>query len=170
VQLPDGLTTTSTHTAHLHLANLPPEATKTDLFPALGDTNLLSIGILCNADCTATFTKTRTTIHKNGKLILEGPRAVKGARLRHIQLPHKQEYAGLAVNQSAKPTDLVAFSHAALFSPPLTTLAEALCKDYLIGFPGLTKDMLAKYPPQSMATIKGHLDQSRTRQKRHKQL
>jgi hypothetical protein len=74
-------------------------------------------------------------------------------------------YAAIAVNQSTKPADMVAFSHATLFSPPLTTLAAALRKNFLIGFPGLTKETLAKYPPHSMATIKGHLDQSRVKRK-----
>ena len=77
-------------------------------------------------------------------------------------------YGAVAVNQSTKPADMVAFSHATLFSPPLTTLAAALRKDFLIGFPGLTKETLAKYPPPSRATIKGHLDQSRVNRKRSK--
>jgi hypothetical protein len=54
------------------------------------------------------------------------------------------------------------------YSPPITTLAEALRKDFLIGFPGLTKETLAKYPPQSIATIKGHVDQACTKQERIK--
>jgi hypothetical protein len=58
---------------------------------------------------------------------------------------------------------MVAFSHATLFSPPITTPAAALLKNFLVGFPGLTKETLAKYPPQSMATIKGHLDQSQVK-------
>jgi Reverse transcriptase (RNA-dependent DNA polymerase) len=158
----------STHTAHLHLQNLPPIATHTDLFPALGETNLLSISKLCDAGCTATFNATEATIKKNGHKILQGTRAQTGAKLWHIDLPQTSHFAGLAVNQSTKPADLVAFSHAAMFSPTITTLAEALRKDYLIGFPGLTKETLARHPPQSMATIKGHLDQSRTKQKRNK--
>jgi hypothetical protein len=158
----------STHTAHLHLPHLPQEATKTDLFPALGSTNLLSIGQLCDAGCTATFTATEATIQKGNKQILQGKRTTTGAKLWHIDLPNTNQFAGLAVNQSTKPADLVAFSHAAMFSPTITTLAEALRNDFLIGFPGLTKETLARYPPQSIATIKGHLDQSRTKQKRNK--
>jgi hypothetical protein len=65
---------TSTHSANLNLADLPPEATHTDLFPALGATNLLSIGKLCDADCTCTFTKHDTIITKDNKVILQGKR------------------------------------------------------------------------------------------------
>jgi hypothetical protein len=158
---------TSTHTANLNLPHLPTTATHTDLFPALGTTNLLSIGKLCDADCVCTFTKDQATIKLNNETILSGPRSDTQPKLWEIELPLTQ-YAGNAVNHSAKPADLVAFSHATLFSPPITTLAEALRKDYISGFPGLTKQTLSKYPPQSMATIKGHLDQSRTNQKRSK--
>ena len=146
---------TSTHTAHLHLPNLPAEATQTHIFPALGDTHLLSIGKLCDADCTCIFSKTEATIKRHGRTILEGTRSDTAPKLWHINLPESEttysvtiapeeeqihmwhreptEFAGLAVNQSTKPADLVAFSHATLFSPPLTTLAEALRKDFLIG-------------------------------------
>jgi hypothetical protein len=47
------------------------------------------------------------------------------------------EVAAAAVG-SAKPADLVAFAHASMFSPALSTLHEALAKDYLPGIPGLT--------------------------------
>jgi membrane-associated phospholipid phosphatase len=60
---------------------------------------------------------------------------------------------------SATPQALVAFSHAALFSPALSTLTTALVKGFLPPMPGLTLATLCKYPPKSVATIKGPLDQ-----------
>jgi hypothetical protein len=167
VRLPDGSTIHSTHVANLNLPHLPPEATETHIFPSLGDTHLLSIGKLCDADCTCIFSKKQATIKRHGETILQGTRSEIEPRLWTINLPEAQEtmYAAIAVNQSTKPADMVAFSHATLFSPPLTTLAAALRKNFLIGFPGLTKETLAKYPPHSMATIKGHLDQSRVKRK-----
>jgi hypothetical protein len=62
---------------------------------------------------------------------------------------------------TARPTDVVAFHHAALFSPALTTLERALQKGFLPPFPGLTLQALCRDPPHSVATIKGHLDQIR---------
>jgi len=62
---------------------------------------------------------------------------------------------------SATPQALVTFSHAALFSPALSTLTTALAKGFLPPMPGLTLATLRKYPPNSVATIKGHLDQLR---------
>jgi hypothetical protein len=165
----------STHSTHLHLPALLLEATQTELFPALGNTNLLSIGKLCDTGCTATFTQQAATIQKDGNIILQGKRATTEPKLWHIVLPNTSleskasNTAALAVNQSSKPAGMVAFSHAALFSPPIKTLAEALRKDFIIGFPWLTKENLAKHPPQSIATIRGHLDQTRTKQKRFQQ-
>jgi hypothetical protein len=60
---------------------------------------------------------------------------------------------------AATPQALVAFSHAALFSPALSTLITALAKAFLLPMPGLTLANLCKYPPKSVVTIKGHLDQ-----------
>jgi hypothetical protein len=60
---------------------------------------------------------------------------------------------------AATPQALVAFSHAALFSPALSTLTTALAKGFLLPIPGVTLVSLCKYPPKSVATIKGHLDQ-----------
>jgi hypothetical protein len=66
---------------------------------------------------------------------------------------------------SATPAELVAFAHAALFSPaPSTLLAIALNKKgFVQNFPGLKK--MAKYPPRSYAMVKGHMDQTRKNQK-----
>jgi hypothetical protein len=63
------------------------------------------------------------------------------------------------------PADLVAFAHAALFSPALSTLAIALEKGFLTNFPGLTPALLRKHPHQSIPMVKGHLDQSRKNQR-----
>ena len=65
---------------------------------------------------------------------------------------------------SATPAELVAFAHAALFSPAPSTLAIALKKGFVQYFPGLTEKTLAKYPPRSYAMVKGHMDQTRKNQ------
>jgi hypothetical protein len=62
---------------------------------------------------------------------------------------------------AATPQALVTFSHAALFSPALSTLTTALAKGFLLPMPGLTLATLHKYLPKSVATIKGHLNQIR---------
>ena len=71
----------------------------------------------------------------------------------------------LAAVSSSTPADLVAFAHASLFSPALSTLQTALDRGYLSDFQGLTATSLRKHPPQSIAMIKGHLDQARKNQR-----
>ena len=53
---------------------------------------------------------------------------------------------------------------AALFSPVLSTLDQALQAGFLLNFPGLSSKLLRKYPPQYIPMIKGHLDQRRQNQ------
>jgi hypothetical protein len=123
----------------------------------------LSIGQLCDHGCTAEFTATKVTIIYKDEEILHGHRSLKTNGLWEIAFPTPL-HSNLAVNRSSKPADLVAFAHASLFSPSLTTVATALRKTYITDFPGLDSATLAKHPPFSVATAKGHMDQSRKNQ------
>ena len=73
--------------------------------------------------------------------------------------------ANMMVNQPNKTADLVAFAHAALFSPALTTLMKAVKNNFLHDFPGLTEKALRDHPPITAATAMGHLDQVRKNQR-----
>ena len=66
-----------------------------------------------------------------------------------------------AIGNSNHPADLVAFHHAALFSPTLATLETAISKQYLPPLPGLTLSTLRKYKPDLEATAMGHMDAKR---------
>jgi hypothetical protein len=55
----------------------------------------------------------------------------------------------------------VAFAHAALFSPTISTLDKALAKGFIPLIPGLTRPTLKKHPPNLLNTIEGHLDSAR---------
>jgi hypothetical protein len=155
----------SSHTVNLALPGLPPEACVGHLFPALGDTSLISIGQLCDAGCAATFLASTVTITHDGRTILTGTRSDATNRLWTLDLTVPQECALAARTFSASPRELVVFAHAALFSPALSTLQHALQKHYIMHFPGLTEKTLAKYPPLSVAMQKGHLDQTRRNQR-----
>jgi hypothetical protein len=64
---------------------------------------------------------------------------------------------------SATPAKIVAFAHAALFSPALSTLHVALTQGSISNFSGLTARTLR--PPRSIPIVKGHLVQSRKNQR-----
>jgi len=147
----------STHEADLDLPGLPAAARHGHVVLALATQPLLSMGQLCNARCNVVFTADTVTISHNNGIIMQGKRT-PSSKLWELSIrPTPTAHANTAVG-SASTADLIAFAHAALFSPSLSTLAEALHRGHLPKFAGLTLDALQKYPPQSEAMIKGHLD------------
>ncbi|KAG7350061.1 reverse transcriptase RNA-dependent DNA polymerase [Nitzschia inconspicua] len=130
---------------------------------------------VCDAGCTVTFTDTNATVHLGPNLLLTGSRD-PGNGLWHLDLssptaavattrntvqPGPTESAAFTIDHRTSPANLVAFAHASLFSPALSTLHDALRLGYLTGVPGLTAETLRRHPPHSTATTKGHLDQTR---------
>jgi hypothetical protein len=78
VTLPNGDQIQSTHEATLRFDNVPQGALRAHLFPDLRGQALLSIGVFCDAGCTASFTDTTVLIHYKGQLVLEGARQPPG--------------------------------------------------------------------------------------------
>ena len=74
VQLPDETIIESTHDATLPINGISNFAKEATIFPDLTSASLLSIGQLCNDDCTAIFTKQNMKVIKNEKVILHGTR------------------------------------------------------------------------------------------------
>ena len=145
---------------------LLPAARHVHIVPGLHNCSLLSIGQLCDSGYEVLFTKLHMSVLSDGHCILQGHRSTT-TRLWHVTtatidppLPTPTHYAAAAIG-SPNASALVAFAHAALFSPVLSTLESAVLNGYLVNFPGLTLATLRKHPPHSIATIKGHLDQTR---------
>jgi hypothetical protein len=193
VRNPNGSIMHSTHEAELFLPGLPRAARRCHIIPALSTQPLLSIGQLCDAGCTVEFTATCATVFFDGSPILQGHRTPV-TRLWHFKLtappsnvpqappgfpvvtpnataavtPNATaaaQHQALGAVGSAKPAELVVFSHQTLWSPTLRTLEQALQKGFLVNFPGLTTTSLRKYPPRSYSTPKGHLNQTRQNQR-----
>lgn len=124
------------------------------------------MGVFCDAGCEAHFTASNVTITYQDRIVLTGT-STPATRLWHLhppQLNPKMEQAYGAIG-SATPAEIVAFTHAALFSPALSTLEHALTKGFLINFPGMTLAQVRKHPPRSIPMTKGHLDQTRQNQR-----
>jgi len=161
IAIPDDSTMVSTHTGQLDwptLQALPPQARQVHFFPTMGNYSLLSIGQLTDAGCEATFTKDQLIVTYHDRPVLTGTRSTTTNSLWHVDPP---AISLAAINQSAKPADIVAFAHAAFFSPAPTTLLKAIQRGYVTGVPGLTEKLFKKYTPNSVATAKGHLNQER---------
>lgn len=168
----------STHEAELDLPTLPFAARRVHIIPALKTASLLSMGQLCDAGCTVTFDATSVTVQLDDTQLLSGSRDLDTG-LWHLSLvvaavPNAHDtplvaapllHRSYAATQSATTAELVAFAHAALFSPALSTLKVALDRGYIAHFMGLTAHSLAKHPPASVPMIKGHMDQARKNQR-----
>ncbi len=155
VRLPNQETMITSHMAELDLPDLPQAAQTAHIFPDLGATLLILVGQLCDADCTATFTNNLVTITHNDTTILSGNRN-KHTKLWNITIPTAKqnktdnqtdseteaEQSAYNVNQTQKAAKLVAFAHESFFSPAITTLQQALNKNYINHFPGLTPKTL----------------------------
>ena len=161
---PNGTLMHSTHEGELDIPGLPIEARRCHIVPALSGLSLISIGQLCSAGCHVTFTNDLVTVYLNGMTIITGPRSPITKNLWHLNLQQQPALANATIG-STTPAKLVAFAHASLFSPALSTLIKALQLGYITDCPGLSEKLLRKYPPQSFAMVKGHLDQTRKNQR-----
>ena len=72
VGTPTGLLIELDEKVNLPVQGLSDEATNAHVFPALTSASLLSMGQLCDNDCTAIFTKNDLKIFKNEKLVIKG--------------------------------------------------------------------------------------------------
>jgi hypothetical protein len=121
------------------------------------------MGQLCDAGCVVTFDATSVTVSLNNNILLDGIRT-PDTGLWHLSMVQPslssppalatsvsppllhQSYAAM---HSATPAELVAFAHAALFSPVLSTLKQALDRGYLPNFVGLTAKALKNQTDQA---------------------
>lgn len=151
---------TSSHIGDLNYSPLPPAACKAHLFPALNK-SLISVKQFCDHGCTVFFTKPKAYVIYKGDIVLVAHRCpTSGLWLVPLSTTHPPALCN-AVTSPTKLPDMVAYSHATLFSPSLSTLQRALDLGYITGFPGLTATNLKRHPPQSIAMHKGHMDQTR---------
>ena len=171
VQVPNGDIITSNTMANLTLKNIPEKARKAHVFPSLAH-NLISIGILCDNDCSVLFLKDYAYILHDKKLILKGKQQ-KLDGMWYINLNHNEQKkknfdmntylskynSFLKTNNiltTHKIKDIINFYHACLYSPVKTTWIEAIKNGHFHTWPYLTVKNIKKYLNTSIATIKGH--------------
>ena len=126
----------------------------------------MSIGILCDHDCTATFNKHAVTIHRHNQPILTGPRLPNGLWSLPLQHDQTQHHANTLFTLKTQQ-QLVQWLHAAAFSPSPSTFLDAIQRNFFATWPGLTPDIVRRYLTPSDATVKGHLDQQRQCKRKH---
>jgi hypothetical protein len=178
VILPDGSSITSTHTALLQLPHILPIGARTaHIFPGLKSGSLISIGQLCDHGCSATFDSTQVRIHYQDKIIMTGTRSHVTNHLWILELDDApisypsnepqdilEPSIGTANNLMSYDTiaERIAFYHASLFSPVISTWCDAIDNGHFTTWPELSSAQVRKYLPHgSGPMIKGHLHQQR---------
>ena len=164
--MPNGNHIPSIGTTNIPWPNLPNTATKAHILPELNPHSLVSIGILCDHDCTATFNKHAITIHRHNQPIHTGPRLPNG--LWSLPLLHDQtKHHAYTLFTPKTQKQLVQWLHAAAFSPSSSTFLDAIQHNFFATWPGLTANIVRRHLTPSDATVKGHLDQQRQRKHKH---
>ena len=171
VRMPNGDVINSTHTASIPgLQSLPDDAKTVHLFPdsVLPHQSLLSVGKLCDAQCTAVFTAKDVTVkNQHGHPILTGSRN-QTTRLWDMDWAPQQQLLSASLFEAnlglqlTTQTQRTAYYHATLCTPVLSTMILAANKGFLRTFPGLQDaTILRKTPPHAFTTAEGHLDSLR---------
>ena len=163
--MPNGQHIRSIGTTNIEWPTLPSTASKAHILPDLNPHSLVSIGVLCDHDCTATFNKHAVTIHRHNQPILTGPRLPNGLWSLPLHPVHTQHQANTLFTPQTQQK-MVQWLHAAAFSPSTSTFIDAIQRNFFATWPGLTPDLVRRYLPQSVATVKGHLDQQRQRKRK----
>ena len=166
VMLPNGHLITSIGICHLQLPHLQCPFVAHVFSDSALNTSLLSIAQLCRLGCIATFTSSEVHITIDQSTVLHGFKLPNDS-LWSIPQPALFTSPSIANATQALPNDaaFIKFAHAALGSPAISTLTQAVRRGYLHSCPCLTSKMLAAHPPMSIATAKGHLDQHRQGQR-----
>ena len=151
VTLPNNSIITSTHQAPLNIPQLSADANKAHIFPQLQSANLISIGQLCDDNCTVTFTKHNVNVTKNQQSIITGQRNHENGMwvipLQSFQSNHsnKQHLSNGIIKYDTTKHDIIQFLHAACFSPTKRTFRDAINNNFLLSWPGLTVKAVNKY-------------------------
>jgi hypothetical protein len=165
VQLPNGATMESTHTASLNIPELNKAASIAHVFPGMANHSLLSVGKLCNEGYTFTSRNELVTICNSQELqILRGARELDTGLCRiNLRKEHQQRQLSVSNNvyELHNAGALVNYFHKAMFSPTQSALLQAVKNGHLVTWPGLTEKAINKNLKLTTATTIGHMDQRR---------
>ena len=138
----------------------------------LRNASLISLGQLCDDDCTVHLDKNKLLVFKNKKKIIQGTRNHTDG-LWDVHFPTKQltehyakraikgsKHLNLIIHRDKTKQELAAYLHACAFSPPKSTFLNAIANNNFITWPGLSTSLIRRMVLPT-ATAKGHLDQER---------
>ena len=139
------------------------------------DRSLISVPVLCDANCTVVFKKDIVQVIKDNEVIIEGPRDME-TNLWNMPLENEEKentdttkrpfviqlkHTANSAYQQKSASQLQAWHHATLGAPVVTTLIKAIDKNWLTTFPGLSSNGIRKHLPKSIQTTMGHMHKVR---------
>ena len=141
------------------------------IYPGLANESLLSIGQFFDDDCIAIFTKANIYIIKNNDIVVHGYRN-KIDGLWDVSLPTPsttitasapppKAKINYIIKKNKAKTELAQYFHASLFSPPLSTLSQAINRGNIVTWPGIDNINFKSILGTTAPLEKGHLDQER---------
>ena len=174
----------STHSGNFGF-NLSAAATKAHTFEN-AQNSLTSVGQVCDDNCMIIFDKKKAYAIKNSPTILDAIKkeesiftatrnsknllyAIDQPNIPTSEIPSNLPnesiaYECHAVLPTSTKADTMAFLQAALFSPVKSTLLKAAENGHFTSWPGMTPENIKIYFKATIASAKGHLDQSRKNQ------
>jgi hypothetical protein len=163
VQLPNGATMESYHTAALDIPELNASASIAHVSPGMANHSLLSVGQLCNEGYTVTFKNSPVTIYDPHEFqILSGARDLDTGlwriNLRKDNHQFKQPVAN-NVYELRNTGALVHYLHKSLCSPTKSASLQAVKNGHLITWPDLTEEAINKHLKLTPATAMGNMNQ-----------
>jgi hypothetical protein len=156
-------------TLPIQQACLPVSTLEANNIPSLSE-SLVSIGNFCDQDCIAVFDNDKVHVLRGlqteawlstlpqDEIILLGDRDSTDSLW---NLPLHKQICNNALRAPTAIAQRVAYYHACLRLPTMSTWCEAIDAGHLSSFPSLTSAQVRKHYPQSLVTYMGHLDQSR---------
>ena len=169
VGLPNGSSIRASHTALLPFPQLPFGARQSNIFPALGERNLISIGQICDHGFSALFTAKDVSL-VSPTATLKGTRNTNnGLYYMDLQcanqppvtpIPPPSPFSNNVHTLSTK-SDIFQYLHRLSFSPVVSTWSAAITSGIFTTWPGLTSSLVRKHLLKSLATAKGRLRQDR---------
>jgi hypothetical protein len=111
-------------------------------------------------DCIV-LTGTRSSITRLWNLDVPSPAAAPPTSVANTPQVASVPSTANAVINNPNLAARIAFYHASMFSPAISTWCAAIDAGHFTSWPELTSAQVRQYPPQSIAMVKGHLDQER---------
>ena len=174
--IPNGTNITAHARYNLQLPHVSKQASDADILPTFKH-SLISVGQLCDDNCTATFTKHRCTIYnQNNEPVITGIRnpdtglyeqemTIKTKRHSNkdnIPIHNKRKtQKSNAMLPTKNLQEHIKYLHQCAFSPTTRTWIQGVKKGHFKTWPGVTVDAIKHYLIKSEATTLGHLDQQR---------